>query len=111
MTTENRVAVEHLQSLREHPGFQEFLKIGRDAILVEWENLLNAMPSDVPRLQGFIAGANFILEIVDGSLRDARILAEQQRVASERTTEEALSRARQFSVQRSERRVGVGATI
>ena len=102
---------EHYKSLLEHPGFRLLIECSQKAVLDRWQALLNCDPRDTSRIQGFIEGANYVLEKADAGVSEARILvAERDRENRERT-EQALANARTLQRTRSGSRHGVGASL
>lgn len=104
-------ASENFPSLLTHPGFVEFVRIGKAAVTDAYISLAAVGADDFKKAQGWIDGANFILEIVDAAVRTSEALREQQRIADAAATDAALSRAKEFGRKRAERGSGMGASI
>lgn len=102
---------EHFQSLRENEGFKILVEEAKRAVVAHWQSLLTISPQELASTQGFIAGANFMLEYVDESIRNARQILDDYHAAQARSFEETRTRFTRFQSATAERRVGVGADL
>ena len=95
--------------LLKHPAFIELVESSRKAVLTQWTLLLTAPPEEVKRIQGFIEGANYVLEYVDAKASEARLLIEHHE-EDRRNAFDSVRSAAAAQRERSGRRVSVGAS-
>lgn len=78
---------EEFVSLKQHLGFQKLIEIAQREVLTRWTALLTLPKDEVEFAQGFIAGANFVLEYADAKVVQAELVRkhaqEDQRAALE----------------------------
>ncbi len=103
-------ASEHFKGLLDHPGWKLLVEAAQPTIARQWSALLAADGKEMPRLQGFIEGANFILEYGRAAINDAQRVIDQHRRDQEAALEEART-SEAFQFQRTNRRARLGASI
>ena len=101
---------EHFESLLQHPGFQKLVEVAQKQVLGQWTALLTTEPAEIQRVQGFIEGANFVLEYVDAKVVQAELVRKHSREA-ERATLESQFASQAQQRERGRRRVVPGATL
>ena len=113
LTQEQRDAIQksaEYASLKENPGFKLVVAEARTALLKYWTQLLSARPDELPGIQGFIAGANFVLELADEHVAESKFALEQDI----REREEAVAQSRLIAAAQRERggsRLRLGADL
>jgi len=69
---------EHFRSLLEHPGFKLLVEEAKKAVCSQWTGLLTVSPDDLKHVQGFIEGANFVLEYADVQVVQAEAIRHRE---------------------------------
>ena len=101
---------EEFESLRQHPAFKKLVELARDQVLERWNTLLTASPDVIERVQGWIEGANFVLEYADAKVVQAE-LVQKYAQADQRAALESQFAAQSQQRQTGRRRVVHGATL
>ena len=97
-------------SLKEHPGFKLLIAAAKKILAEEWVKLLEVDPEKLRLIQGFISGANFVLEFVDERITEGQIaLDEQLREKAAALEGSRLAASAQF--ERTNRRLRLGADL
>jgi len=97
-------------SLKAHPAFQKLVELSQRQVLDQWKALLTAAPSEVERIQGFIDGANFVLEYADAKVVQAEMVRRHAYEDQRRALESQFSAQAQQRTG-SRRRLVPGATL
>ena len=101
---------EHFKSLLEHEGFRLLVAEAQKEVCSQWDRLLTVDPKDLQRIQGFIEGANFVLEYANAQVVQAKILLERQEANRAADLESVLA-AQAAQRERTQRRVVYGASL
>ncbi len=96
------------EELLKHPAFTELVETSRRAVLSQWTLLLTARPEHVERIQGFIEGANYVLEFANAKVAEARLLIDHHE-EDRRASFESVRAAAAAQRERTGRRASVGA--
>lgn len=112
--TQEQMAVlrdsEEFASLRTHPGFVKLVTLAQEEVLKAWSALLEIAPEELARKQGWIEGANFVLEYADAKVVQAE-LVRQHAQADQRAALESQFAAQAQQSSRPKRRMVTGATL
>lgn len=95
------------RDLQSHAGFQRLREVARKEVMAAWRRLTTAEIADIPRIQGFIEGAQFVLEYADARVTEADAIAERERA----DREEVLQARQAAKEQRGERRSRAWASL
>jgi hypothetical protein len=104
-------ASEHFQSLLEHQGFKLVVEGMQKEVAEKWKQLLTISPQELAATQGFIAGANMMLEYANASIREARRILEDHQRDQETAFAETQRLRRDAELQTASRRGGKWADM
>ena len=96
------------EELLKHPAFIALVEDARKAVLSQWTTLLTVDPQHVTRIQGFIEGANYVLEYANAKVAEARLLLDHHE-EDRRASFESVRAAAAAQRERAGRRASVGA--
>lgn len=102
---------EPFRALIAMPGWSQLVGAAQQAVYERWKALLSCKPDELKYHQGFIDGANHVLEYADAELgRADQLLAEHQR-EQRQAVEDSRLQERFVTSERNDRRLRMGARI